>query len=53
MTKGGYLIYGTAHMHTGVVNSTLYGQVNFIRFIYSLVIHFVGKFYNFVRDELF
>ena len=29
MTKGGYLIYGTAHMHTGVVNSTLYGQVIF------------------------
>ncbi|QCE04466.1 Stress up-regulated Nod 19 [Vigna unguiculata] len=26
MTKGGYLIYGTAHMHTGVVNITLYGQ---------------------------
>ncbi|XP_047177022.1 uncharacterized protein LOC124844182 [Vigna umbellata] len=26
MTKGGYLIYGTAHMHTGVVNVTLYGQ---------------------------
>ncbi|KAL9297853.1 hypothetical protein ACSQ67_023749 [Phaseolus vulgaris] len=26
MTKGGYLIYGTAHMHIGVVNSTLYGQ---------------------------
>ncbi|CAL5208221.1 unnamed protein product [Lathyrus oleraceus] len=24
--KGGYLIYGTAHMHTGVVNATLYGQ---------------------------
>ncbi|WVZ17224.1 hypothetical protein V8G54_010206, partial [Vigna mungo] len=26
MTKGGYLIYGTAHMHTGVINATLYGQ---------------------------
>ncbi|XP_045812054.1 uncharacterized protein LOC123906229 [Trifolium pratense] len=26
MKKGGYLIYGTAHMHTGVVNATLYGQ---------------------------
>ncbi|BAT96791.1 hypothetical protein VIGAN_09009300 [Vigna angularis var. angularis] len=26
MVKGGYLIYGTAHMHTGVVNATLYGQ---------------------------
>ncbi|KAL9303466.1 hypothetical protein ACSQ67_020729 [Phaseolus vulgaris] len=26
MTKGGYLIYGTAHMHTGVANATLYGQ---------------------------
>lgn len=25
--KGGYLVYGTAHMHTGVVNATLYGQV--------------------------
>ncbi|KAK7382385.1 hypothetical protein VNO80_01236 [Phaseolus coccineus] len=25
-TKGGYLVYGTAHMHTGVVNTTLYGQ---------------------------
>ncbi|CAK8572347.1 unnamed protein product [Lathyrus sativus] len=24
--KGGYLVYGTAHMHTGVVNATLYGQ---------------------------
>ncbi|KAK7286820.1 hypothetical protein RJT34_22086 [Clitoria ternatea] len=24
--KGGYLIYGTAHMHTGAVNATLYGQ---------------------------
>jgi len=29
MTKGGYLIYGTAHMHIGVVNVTLYGQVIF------------------------
>jgi hypothetical protein len=29
MKKGGYLIYGTAHMHTGVVNATLYGQVKF------------------------
>ncbi|KAL2319941.1 hypothetical protein Fmac_028910 [Flemingia macrophylla] len=27
--KGGYLIYGTAHMHTGVVNATLYGQASF------------------------
>ncbi|KAL2319940.1 hypothetical protein Fmac_028909 [Flemingia macrophylla] len=26
MEKGGYLIYGTVHMHTGVVNATLYGQ---------------------------
>uniref|UniRef100_A0A0R0I6Q1 Stress up-regulated Nod 19 protein n=1 Tax=Glycine max TaxID=3847 RepID=A0A0R0I6Q1_SOYBN len=26
MEKGGYLIYGTAHMHSGVVNATLYGQ---------------------------
>ncbi|KAK7390558.1 hypothetical protein VNO78_25867 [Psophocarpus tetragonolobus] len=26
MDKGGYLIYGTAHMHSGVVNATLYGQ---------------------------
>ncbi|XP_061370141.1 uncharacterized protein LOC133312884 [Gastrolobium bilobum] len=26
MEKGGYLIYGTAHMHTGVVDATLYGQ---------------------------
>ncbi|XP_020233565.1 uncharacterized protein LOC109813729 [Cajanus cajan] len=26
MENGGYLIYGTAHMHTGVVNATLYGQ---------------------------
>ncbi|KHN42509.1 hypothetical protein glysoja_031445, partial [Glycine soja] len=24
--KGGYLIYGTAHMHSGIVNVTLYGQ---------------------------
>jgi len=27
MEKGGYLIFGTAHMHSGVVNATLYGQV--------------------------
>ena len=27
MEKGGYLIYGTTHMHSGVVNATLYGQV--------------------------
>ncbi|KAJ1403141.1 Stress up-regulated Nod 19 [Sesbania bispinosa] len=26
MEKGGYLIYGTAHMHAGAVNATLYGQ---------------------------
>ncbi|XP_027351320.1 uncharacterized protein LOC113862432 [Abrus precatorius] len=26
MEKGGYLIYGTTHMHTVVVNATLYGQ---------------------------
>ncbi|RDY03791.1 hypothetical protein CR513_12579, partial [Mucuna pruriens] len=26
MKKGGYLIYGTSHMHSGVVNATLYGQ---------------------------
>ncbi|XP_027907648.1 uncharacterized protein LOC114166968 [Vigna unguiculata] len=26
MEKGGYLIFGTAHMHSGVVNATLYGQ---------------------------
>ncbi|XP_073220729.1 uncharacterized protein [Cicer arietinum] len=26
MDKCGYLIYGTAHMHSGVVNATLYGQ---------------------------
>ncbi|XP_020208152.1 uncharacterized protein LOC109793096, partial [Cajanus cajan] len=26
MEKGGYLIYATAHMHSGVVNATLYGQ---------------------------
>ncbi|KAK2399984.1 hypothetical protein QL285_049728 [Trifolium repens] len=26
MERGGYLIYGTSHMHTGVINSTLYGQ---------------------------
>ncbi|RDX67386.1 hypothetical protein CR513_53743, partial [Mucuna pruriens] len=26
MKKGGYLIYGTAHMHSGVVSATLYGQ---------------------------
>ncbi|KRH62596.1 hypothetical protein GLYMA_04G118100v4 [Glycine max] len=26
MENGGYLIYGTAHMHSGVVNATLYGQ---------------------------
>ncbi|XP_024640417.2 uncharacterized protein [Medicago truncatula] len=24
--KGGYLIYGTAHMHTGAINATLYRQ---------------------------
>ncbi|XP_073220914.1 uncharacterized protein, partial [Cicer arietinum] len=29
MDKGGYLIYGTAHMHSGVVNASLYGQVKF------------------------
>jgi hypothetical protein len=27
--KGGYLIYGTAHMHTRVVNATLNGHVEF------------------------
>ncbi|KAJ1382716.1 Stress up-regulated Nod 19 [Sesbania bispinosa] len=26
MEKGGYLIYGTTHMHAGAVNATLYGQ---------------------------
>ncbi|XP_073225596.1 uncharacterized protein [Cicer arietinum] len=26
MDKGSYLIYGTAHMHSGVVNATLYAQ---------------------------
>ncbi|XP_004512657.2 uncharacterized protein [Cicer arietinum] len=26
MDKGGYLIYGTAHMHSGVVNASLYRQ---------------------------
>ncbi|XP_047169494.1 uncharacterized protein LOC124838031 [Vigna umbellata] len=26
MEKGGYLIFGTAHMHSGAVNATLYGQ---------------------------
>ncbi|RDX78110.1 hypothetical protein CR513_41666, partial [Mucuna pruriens] len=26
MEKGGYLIYGIAHMHSGVGNATLYGQ---------------------------
>ncbi|WJX63112.1 hypothetical protein P8452_48035 [Trifolium repens] len=26
MKRGGYLIYGTAHMHTGAINATLYGQ---------------------------
>ncbi|CAJ1949222.1 unnamed protein product [Sphenostylis stenocarpa] len=26
MKKGGYLIYGTTHMHSGVVNATLYRQ---------------------------
>ncbi|WJX93284.1 hypothetical protein P8452_74829 [Trifolium repens] len=25
MERGGYLIYGTAHMHTGAINATLYG----------------------------
>ncbi|WVY99064.1 hypothetical protein V8G54_031215 [Vigna mungo] len=29
MTKGGYLIYGTAHMHIDVINVTLYGQIIF------------------------
>jgi hypothetical protein len=28
MERGGYLIYGTAHMHTGAINATLYGQVS-------------------------
>jgi len=27
MKKGGYLIYATTHMHAGVVNATLYGEV--------------------------
>ncbi|XP_068479345.1 uncharacterized protein [Phaseolus vulgaris] len=26
MNKGGYLIYATAHMHSGVVNATLYAE---------------------------
>ncbi|WJX24173.1 hypothetical protein P8452_13312 [Trifolium repens] len=26
MERDGYLIYGTTHMHTGVINATLYGQ---------------------------
>ncbi|CAJ2657002.1 unnamed protein product [Trifolium pratense] len=26
MERGGYLIYGTAHMHRGAINATLYGQ---------------------------
>ncbi|XP_061360291.1 uncharacterized protein LOC133304274 [Gastrolobium bilobum] len=26
MPKGGYLIYGTAHMHSGGINTTLYGE---------------------------
>ncbi|XP_061360014.1 uncharacterized protein LOC133304032 [Gastrolobium bilobum] len=26
MQKGGYLIYGTAHMHSGGINATLYGE---------------------------
>ena len=30
MEKRGYPIYGTAHMHSGVVNATLYGQVSLI-----------------------
>jgi hypothetical protein len=29
MEKSGYLIYSTAHMHIGVVNATLYGQLEF------------------------
>ncbi|XP_061363340.1 uncharacterized protein LOC133306947 [Gastrolobium bilobum] len=26
MEKGGYLIYGTAHLHSGAINATLYGE---------------------------
>lgn len=32
MEKGGYLIYGVGHQHTGGVGSALYGQVIIIIF---------------------
>jgi len=54
MTKGGYMIYGTAHMHTGVVNTTLYGQVisEFILvFLYNLyhVDNFMLNYFFFIN----
>lgn len=50
MEKGGYLIYGTAHMHTGAINATLYGQVNFYlksnTFFFKLVYVFLIRFFS-------
>jgi len=36
--KGGYLIYGTTHIHSGIVNVTLYGQVMNNIFHYSYIL---------------
>jgi len=50
MEKGGYLIYGTAHMHSGVVNATLYGQVinNFVTIINSFVIYLFAMLFSLI-----
>ncbi|KAK7382701.1 hypothetical protein VNO80_01689 [Phaseolus coccineus] len=59
MTKGGYLIYGTAHMHTGVVNTTLYGQIKdgeilTLESIYENKFRTgaMGHFYIYLADEI-
>ena len=41
MPKGGYVIYGVAHQHTGGIGSTLYGQV--ILEFYLAVFNYVSK----------
>lgn len=44
MDKGGYLIYGFGHMHTGGINATLYGQVMFNIHHHSVIVYdFVGS----------
>ena len=46
MPKGGYLIYGVAHQHSGGVGSSLYGEVfvvfvcNVITFVFPLLAAF-------------